>query len=133
MEMRLFNLFNLPRIVMVYFPVSQVILCNYFFCLGLVLFLMKIKIANFNRRQVFIYIRLHRFIKFIGLFGVRFLCLDVFWVQVSLFFETFPYRLNEATGQIDYDKMEENAALFRPKVWRTATEARTAECHVFRK
>ncbi|CAM9161731.1 unnamed protein product [Sphacelaria rigidula] len=36
--------------------------------------------------------------------------------MVSLFFETFPYRLNEATGQIDYDKMEENAALFRPKL-----------------
>jgi glycine hydroxymethyltransferase len=36
--------------------------------------------------------------------------------MVSLFFETFPYRLNEKTGVIDYDKMEENAALFRPKV-----------------
>jgi glycine hydroxymethyltransferase len=35
---------------------------------------------------------------------------------VSIFFETFPYRLNEETGVIDYDKMEENAALFRPKL-----------------
>jgi len=35
---------------------------------------------------------------------------------VSVFFETFPYRLNEETGVIDYDKMEENAKLFRPKL-----------------
>lgn len=35
---------------------------------------------------------------------------------VSIFFETFPYRLNEATGVIDYDKMEENAKLYRPKL-----------------
>ena len=35
---------------------------------------------------------------------------------VSIFFETFPYRLNETTGLIDYDKMEENAKLFRPKL-----------------
>ncbi len=27
-----------------------------------------------------------------------------------------PYRLNESTGLIDYDKLEENAALFRPKL-----------------
>jgi glycine hydroxymethyltransferase len=36
--------------------------------------------------------------------------------HVSVFFETFPYRLNEATGIIDYDKMEENARLYRPKL-----------------
>jgi glycine hydroxymethyltransferase len=36
--------------------------------------------------------------------------------SVSVYFETFPYRLNEATGVIDYDKMEENAKLFRPKL-----------------
>ena len=36
--------------------------------------------------------------------------------SVSVFFETFPYRLNEATGQIDYDKMEEYAKLYRPKL-----------------
>jgi len=35
---------------------------------------------------------------------------------VSVFFETFPYRLNEATGLIDYDKLEENARLYRPKL-----------------
>ena len=35
---------------------------------------------------------------------------------VSVYFETFPYRLNEETGIIDYDKMEENAKLFRPKL-----------------
>lgn len=35
---------------------------------------------------------------------------------VSIFFETFPYRLNEETGVIDYDKMEETAKLYRPKL-----------------
>ena len=35
---------------------------------------------------------------------------------VSVFFETFPYRLNESTGIIDYDRMEENAKLYRPKL-----------------
>lgn len=35
---------------------------------------------------------------------------------VSVFFETFPYRLDENTGLIDYDKMEENAKLYRPKL-----------------
>ena len=35
---------------------------------------------------------------------------------VSIFFETYPYRLNEETGQIDYDKMEEYAKLYRPKL-----------------
>lgn len=34
----------------------------------------------------------------------------------SLFFESMPYRLNEETGVIDYDKMEESAVLFRPKL-----------------
>jgi glycine hydroxymethyltransferase len=27
-----------------------------------------------------------------------------------------PYRLNEATGVIDYDGLERSAALFRPKL-----------------
>lgn len=36
--------------------------------------------------------------------------------SVSVFFETFPYRLDEKTGLIDYDKMEENAKLYRPKL-----------------
>ncbi|KAK9838173.1 hypothetical protein WJX81_006582 [Elliptochloris bilobata] len=35
---------------------------------------------------------------------------------VSIFFETMPYRLDEATGLIDYQRLEENAALFRPKL-----------------
>ena len=35
---------------------------------------------------------------------------------VSVVYETFPYRLNEETGIIDYDKMEENAKLYRPKL-----------------
>jgi glycine hydroxymethyltransferase len=35
---------------------------------------------------------------------------------VSVFFECLPYRLNEATGVIDYDMIEKNAALYRPKI-----------------
>lgn len=35
---------------------------------------------------------------------------------VSIFFETFPYRLNEVTGLIDYERLEENAKLYRPKL-----------------
>lgn len=34
----------------------------------------------------------------------------------SLFFESMPYRLDESTGLIDYDKLEESAVLFRPKL-----------------
>ncbi|CAG9464908.1 unnamed protein product [Pedinophyceae sp. YPF-701] len=34
----------------------------------------------------------------------------------SIYFETMPYRLNEETGLIDYDKLAETAALFRPKL-----------------
>lgn len=34
----------------------------------------------------------------------------------SIFFESMPYRLNEDTGTIDYDKLEETAALYRPKL-----------------
>lgn len=34
----------------------------------------------------------------------------------SIFFESMPYRLNEDTGIIDYDRLEENALLFRPKL-----------------
>lgn len=36
--------------------------------------------------------------------------------QISVFYETFPYRLDESTGVIDYDMMEANAKLFRPKL-----------------
>merc|ERR1711871_779622 len=35
---------------------------------------------------------------------------------VSTYFETMPYRLDEATGLIDYDTLEANAKLFRPKL-----------------
>jgi glycine hydroxymethyltransferase len=35
---------------------------------------------------------------------------------ISKYFETVPYRLDEETGYIDYDKMEEIATLFRPKI-----------------
>uniref|UniRef100_A0A2P2LKA6 Serine hydroxymethyltransferase n=1 Tax=Rhizophora mucronata TaxID=61149 RepID=A0A2P2LKA6_RHIMU len=34
----------------------------------------------------------------------------------SIFFESLPYRVNPQTGYIDYDKMEEKALDFRPKV-----------------
>ncbi|KAJ8613890.1 hypothetical protein CTAYLR_008672 [Chrysophaeum taylorii] len=34
----------------------------------------------------------------------------------SIFFETMPYRLDEATGIIDYDAMASSARLFRPKL-----------------
>ncbi|KXN67103.1 serine hydroxymethyltransferase, mitochondrial-like protein [Conidiobolus coronatus NRRL 28638] len=35
---------------------------------------------------------------------------------VSAYFETLPYRLDEQTGLIDYDTLEKNAKLYRPKV-----------------
>jgi glycine hydroxymethyltransferase len=34
----------------------------------------------------------------------------------SIFFESFPYRLNEETGTIDYDLLEANALLYRPRI-----------------
>lgn len=34
----------------------------------------------------------------------------------SIFFESMPYQLDEQTGEIDYDRLEENARLFRPKL-----------------
>lgn len=34
----------------------------------------------------------------------------------SLFFESFPYKLDPVTGTIDYDKLAENARLFLPKM-----------------
>ncbi|KAI9283129.1 serine hydroxymethyltransferase [Sporodiniella umbellata] len=36
--------------------------------------------------------------------------------QVSAYFETLPYRLDESTGRIDYDALEKNAMLYRPKI-----------------
>lgn len=41
----------------------------------------------------------------------------------SIYFESMPYRLNEETGIIDYDKLEETAALFRPKLIVAGTSA----------
>ncbi|CAK7202754.1 Cytochrome B translational activator protein cbs2 [Sporothrix eucalyptigena] len=35
---------------------------------------------------------------------------------VSKYFETVPYRLDESTGTIDYDKLEELALIYRPKI-----------------
>lgn len=34
----------------------------------------------------------------------------------SMFFESMPYRLDPTTGLIDYDKLQENARLFKPKM-----------------
>ena len=33
----------------------------------------------------------------------------------SIYFESMPYQVSYQTGLIDYDRLEENAALFRPK------------------
>src|SRR4051812_9950886 len=49
--------------------------------------------------------------------------------MVSLFFETFPYRLNESTGTIDYDTLEENAKLYRPKVHMQYSRTRAVYTH----
>lgn len=42
---------------------------------------------------------------------------------VSTYFETFPYRVNLETGLIDYDRLEENALMYRPKVIVAGTSA----------
>ncbi|KAI1159737.1 glycine hydroxymethyltransferase [Nemania serpens] len=42
---------------------------------------------------------------------------------VSTYFQTMPYRVDIETGIIDYDKLEENAGLFRPKVLVAGTSA----------
>lgn len=42
---------------------------------------------------------------------------------VSKYFETFPYRLDESTGLIDYKKLEESATLYRPKIIIAGTSA----------
>lgn len=42
---------------------------------------------------------------------------------ISKYFETVPYRLNEETGYIDYDKLEEMALIYRPKVIVAGTSA----------
>jgi glycine hydroxymethyltransferase len=35
---------------------------------------------------------------------------------VSAYFETMPYRLDEKTGLIDYDTLQETAKLYRPRI-----------------
>ncbi|KAK0658597.1 Serine hydroxymethyltransferase [Lasiodiplodia hormozganensis] len=42
---------------------------------------------------------------------------------VSTYFETFPYRVNIETGLIDYDQLEQNALMYRPKVLVAGTSA----------
>lgn len=42
---------------------------------------------------------------------------------ISKYFETFPYRLDETTGLIDYNKLEEFATLYRPKIIIAGTSA----------
>ncbi|KAF2252635.1 glycine hydroxymethyltransferase [Trematosphaeria pertusa] len=42
---------------------------------------------------------------------------------VSTYFETFPYRVNLDTGLIDYDQLEQNALMYRPKVIVAGTSA----------
>lgn len=42
---------------------------------------------------------------------------------ISKYFETLPYRLNEKTGLIDYEKLEELATLYRPKIIIAGTSA----------
>ncbi|KIW10268.1 hypothetical protein PV08_11230 [Exophiala spinifera] len=43
--------------------------------------------------------------------------------MISKYFETFPYRLDESTGLIDYDRLHENATLYRPKIIVAGTSA----------
>ncbi|KAH7157779.1 serine hydroxymethyltransferase-domain-containing protein [Dactylonectria estremocensis] len=43
--------------------------------------------------------------------------------MISKYFETLPYRLSEETGLIDYDKLRENALLYRPKIIIAGTSA----------
>ena len=42
---------------------------------------------------------------------------------VSTYFETFPYRVNLETGIIDYDTLEANAEIYRPKCLVAGTSA----------
>lgn len=42
---------------------------------------------------------------------------------ISKYFETLPYRLDESTGLIDYQKLEELAMLFRPRIIVAGTSA----------
>ncbi|EEY17484.1 serine hydroxymethyltransferase [Verticillium alfalfae VaMs.102] len=44
-------------------------------------------------------------------------------LAISTYFETMPYRVDLETGIIDYDTLEKNAILFRPKVLVAGTSA----------
>jgi glycine hydroxymethyltransferase len=41
----------------------------------------------------------------------------------SVYFESLPYRVNQETGLVDYERLEENALLYRPKVIVAGTSA----------
>ena len=41
----------------------------------------------------------------------------------SVYFESMPYRLDPSTGYINYDKLEETARLFRPRLLIAGTSA----------
>jgi glycine hydroxymethyltransferase len=43
--------------------------------------------------------------------------------MISKYFETLPYRLDESTGLIDYDKLESLAQLYRPRIIIAGTSA----------
>lgn len=43
--------------------------------------------------------------------------------NTSIFYNSMPYRLDESTGLIDYDKLAETAKLFRPKLLLAGTSA----------
>ena len=43
--------------------------------------------------------------------------------MISKYFETFPYRLDESTGLIDYTKLKDLATLYRPKIIIAGTSA----------
>ncbi|KAG6208479.1 Cytochrome B translational activator protein cbs2 [Claviceps purpurea] len=43
--------------------------------------------------------------------------------HISKYFETLPYRLDESTGLIDYNKLEELATVYRPKIIIAGTSA----------
>ena len=42
---------------------------------------------------------------------------------VSIYFECMPYRLDEKTGLIDYDTLEKNSKIYRPKLLVTGASA----------
>src|SRR5262245_12425533 len=46
---------------------------------------------------------------------------------VSTYFETFPYRVNLETGLIDYERLDENALMYRPTVLVDGTYAYVRE------